>query len=172
VKRRRGRLERDYKKRESEWQRSRKRLCLPEELRLELGEVNPDWVRRQLKELTRWAGEANEKKLTGKDIYSVLDLAFRLTGEQAFAAALGALHRHGLDTGSLKLKFRNLLRKPALEACVPLVAAEIRNGRRLQEAAEIVAARYGVESAKGVSFEAAVHELCAAYRAARLDQEN
>jgi hypothetical protein len=54
-----------------------------------------------------------------------------------------------------------------MEAYVPLVSAEMQKGRRLQEAAEIIVARYGVESAEGASFEAAVHELCAAYRAAR-----
>jgi hypothetical protein len=129
--------------------------------------MNPDWVRRELGELARWDEGANQKKLTGEDIYHVLDLAFRFTGRQAFAAALGALRECGLDAGSLKLRFRELLRKAMLKAYVPLVVAEVQNGRHLQEAAEIIVARYGVESPKGSGFEAAVHELCTACRAVR-----
>jgi hypothetical protein len=142
-----SRREKEREERKAEWQKNRirerdpaqeipptVRLCLPEELRPALGDMNPDWVRRQLKELAHWDREANEKKLTGEDVCSVLELAFCLTGDHAFADALDTMRQHGLAIGSLKLRFRNLLRKPAMEAYVPLVSAEMQKGRRLQEA--------------------------------------
>jgi hypothetical protein len=155
---RRARRKIQYDTLEQQWKLNRE-LDLPDALAAELREVNRDWSREQFHELDGWK---NPKKITGEDVARILSIALDITADSDFSVALGALHRHGLNRGSLRIALRHGINNPLLDACARVV--HVRRGKAggsVRETAEVVAAEFGID---GESFDSVAEELRKAYR--------
>jgi hypothetical protein len=108
----------------------------------------------------RWK---NKKEFSGKDVMEILGIALMLTNDPAYAAAREAMIRHRIHTGGLKHGFLKLHRRhhePPEHCCADSVSWHIKEGYRLREAAEHVAADEGIP---GTSFRDAADKVRKAY---------
>jgi hypothetical protein len=136
-----------------QWRRTRRG-----ENRAVLEEIDQNRVEARLNELGRWT---NVKKITGRDIERILQLALSLTDDPGLESGLAAWRGRGLNTPTaLKSTLRRRLRAPLIEAYIRQIDVHVRAGCKVRQAAEIVAANFGVD---GQSFDTVVDDLRRAY---------